>query len=355
MAGSQAHGVGGSVPMTIKEIAKLASVSTATVSRVVNGAPGVRMEIRAQVEKIILQTNYWPNLMARGLVKKKTNIFGLMMPRFDGYYSKRVEAILNVCSRHKYGVMISSGLENYEEELENLNLLAKQRVEGIIYSAGQISQRQKNLIAQISERIPMVLLDQSSDELNIPCILQDNYSGAQKAMRFIMACGHSRIAFIAPPRNDGEAEKRTMAYFDTMRETNHGIPDAYVQRGDYSIQSGCQEMEKILLQSEEPPTAVFAANDNMAIGAINCLASRGLRVPQDMSVMGFDDISMAKHFIPALTTVQQDQVAMGIQAVELIIEYKKFKKVRLKKIILEPELVIRESVMKIGAMGGMGR
>jgi DNA-binding LacI/PurR family transcriptional regulator len=251
--------------------------------------------------------------------------------------------------------MISSGLENNDEELANLNLLAKQRVEGIIYSAGRISQRHKEIIAQISERIPMVLVDQSIEELNIPSIVQDNYSGAQKAVRFLLAYGHSRIAFIAPPQDDGEAEKRTLAYFSTMRETGHAVPGNYVQRGDYSIQSGSREMEKILQQSAEPPTAVFAANDNMAIGAIDCLIRRGLRVPQDISVMGFDDISMAEHFIPALTTVHQDQVAMGIQAAELIIEYKKFKKVRLKKIILEPELVIRDSVMKINAMGGMGR
>ncbi len=334
--------------MTIKEIAKLAGVSTATVSRVINGDPGVKRDTRANVEKIILKTNYWPNLMARGLVKKKTNIFGLMMPRFDGYYSQRVEAILDVCSRHKYGVMIASGLAKYEEELENLNLLAKQRVEGIIYSAARITPRHKEVIAQITERIPMVLVDQAIDELNIPSILQDNYRGAQKAMRFLLQCGHRRIAFIAPPRDDVEAEKRTTAFFDAMREGRHDVPDGYIQRGDFSIQSGSQGMEKILQGTGEPPTAVFAANDNMAIGAIGCLTRRGLRVPQDMSVMGFDDISIAQHFIPALTTVHQDQVAMGMQAAELIIEYKKYKKVRLKKIILEPELIVRNSVMRIG-------
>lgn len=338
--------------MTIKEIAKLAGISTATVSRVINGDPGVKKATRANVEKIILKTNYWPNLMARGLVKKKTNIFGLMMPRFDGWYSQRVEAILDVCSRHKYGVMIASGLAKYEEELENLNLLAKQRVEGIIYSAARITPRHREVIAQIIERIPMVLVDQAIDELNVPAILQDNYRGARKAMRFLMDCGHRRIAFIAPPADDLEAEKRTTAFRDALREGGLVAADDLVQRGDFSILSGSQAMEQLLLGGGEPPTAVFAANDNMAIGAIDCLQRRGLQVPRDVSVMGFDDIAMARHFIPALTTIHQDQVAMGTQAAELIIEYKKYKKVRLKKIILEPELVVRDSVARIGAGGG---
>ena len=338
--------------MTIKEIAKLAGVSTATVSRVINGDLSVKKDTRANVEKIIQKTNYRPNLMARELVKKKTNIFGLMMPRFDGWYSQRVEAILDVCSRNKYGVMIASGLAKYEEEMENLNLLAKQRVEGIIYSAARITPRHREIIAQIIERIPMVLVDQAIDELNVPAILQDNYRGAQKAMRHLLECGHRRIAFIAPPQDDIEAEKRTAAFYDAMRAEGLDVPEGHFQRGDFSIPSGSQGMERILEGGDPTPTAVFAANDNMAIGAIDCLIRRGLRVPQDVSVMGFDDIAMARHFLPALTTVHQDQVAMGTQAAELIIEYKKYKKVRLKKIILEPELIVRDSVQRLGEARG---
>lgn len=332
--------------MNIKKIAELANVSIATVSRVINNKPGVRAEIRTKVEQIIRQSDYRPNLMARGLVQKKSNVIGLMVPRFDGYYSERVEAILKVCHENGYGVMIASALKDYEDELDNLGLLYEKHVEGLIFFAAHWTPELNAMIRKISERTPVVMVDQVIEELNIPSILQDNYNGARQAVQHLIECGHRRIACISAPSSDPEGERRLEAFVDTMKEHNLPVEKRYIRQGLYSIESGCNEMEKLLAEPEKP-TAVFTANDNMAIGAINCIIKQGLNVPDDISVVGFDDILISRHFNPSLTTVRQDQVAVGTAAAELMLEYIRTKRVRVKKVILTQELVTRDSVKKL--------
>jgi DNA-binding LacI/PurR family transcriptional regulator len=333
--------------MNIKKIAKLANVSIATVSRVVNNRPGVRKEIREKIEKIIQETNYRPNQMARGLVQKKSNVIGLLIPRFDGYYSERAEAVLRVCNKNDYGVMIASAVEEYRGELDSLKLLFEKHIEGLIYFCAHYTARHKELMKKICEQIPVVFVDMAEEDLNIPSILQDNYDGARKAMKYLLEMGHRNIAFIGAPHSDKEAYKRQLAYEDILKEEGIKVSEKYVREGTYSIDSGYREMENILRLSKDRPTAVFCANDNMAIGAINCIKDHDLNVPGDISVVGFDDILISKHFIPALTTVRQDQEAIGTQAAELLIEYKKNSEFRVKKIILHQELIIRDSVRDI--------
>lgn len=333
--------------MNIKEIAKLANVSIATVSRVVNNKPGVRKEIREKIEKIIKETNFKPNQLARGLVQRKSDVIGLLIPRFDGFYSERAEATLKVCNQNNYGVMIASAVEQCGGELDSLNLLFEKHIDGLIFFWAHYTPEYRGLIEKISKKIPVVFVDHAEEDLNIPAILQDNYDGARQAMKYLIECGHRRIAYIGSPASDREAVNRYYAYIDTLKERGIKIDEKYIREGTYAIESGYKEMEAILKLPIEMPTAVFAANDNMAIGAINCIKRYGYDVPGDISVMGFDDIVIAKHFIPALTTVRQDQEAIGTQAAELLIEYKKNREFRVKKIILHQELVIRDSVRKI--------
>ncbi len=336
--------------MNIKKVAKLADVSIATISRVVNNKPGVRKDIREKVEQIIRETHYIPNQMARGLVQKKSNVIGLLIPRFDGYYSERAEAVLKVCQQNDYSVMIASAVEEYGGELESLKLLYEKHIEGLIFFWAHYTPEYKELIEKISKKIPVIFVDHVDEDLNIPAILQDNYDGARKAMKYLIENGHRRIAFISAPASDKEARRRYDAYIDTLKELKIDIYEKYIREGTYAIESGFTAMELILKETKVLPTAVFAANDNMAIGAINALKRHGYNVPDDVSIVGFDDIPIAKHFIPALTTVRQDQDAIGTQAAELLIEYKKNREFRVKKIILHQELIIRDSVKKINEL-----
>ncbi len=340
--------------MNIKKIAELAKVSIATVSRVINNKPGVRDDVRKKIEKIIAQTGYRPNPMAQGLVHRKSNVIGLMVPRFVGYYSRRVEAVLKVCHENDYGVMMTSTMAHYEDELDNLNLMYEKRVEGIIIFADHCTGEFQAAISEIGSKIPIVMVDQVIDQLNIPSILQDNYSGAQQAVRHLIDYGHRAIACITAPSSDVQGKKRYRAYRDVLEDEGIPLEPAYVREGSYSIDSGYEEMAGILEKARERPTAVFACNDNMAIGAIHCLIQRDLKVPRDISVVGFDDIEFAAHFNPPLTTVRQDHEAAGTQAAELLLELIKHKTVPVKKIVLNQELVVRESVKKPASPAPVG-
>ncbi|SNY20723.1 transcriptional regulator, LacI family [Orenia metallireducens] len=333
--------------MKIKDIAKLAGVSIATVSRVVNDKPGVRDEVREKVKEVIKEHEYKPNLIARGLSSKKSNIIGLLLPKFTAYYTEQVDAIINYCNQKGYRVMITSSVGRFEGELKNLNMLYKSQVEGILYFVGKMTEEKKENIEKINKEIPVVLLDQAIEELSIPAVLPDNYGGAVKAMNYLVNSGHKKIAFIKAPYYDLEGEKRYRAYQDIMKRNNFEIKEGYVQGSDYSIESGYKAMENILSKSDQMPTAVLASNDGTAIGAINYLREEGIEVPEDISVMGIDDIEIAKHFIPKLTTVKQDLYYVGDEAIKLLFDYIDNKDLKAKKLIVEQELVIRDSVRNL--------
>ncbi len=333
--------------MNIKKIAKIANVSIATISRVINDKPGVKAEVRERIKKILKENDYTPNLMARGLVRKKSNTIGLMIPRFLGYYTERTEAILEICKKNKYNVMIASAVGRFQGEAENFNMLLENQVEGIIYFVGYMSEENREIIKKINKKIPVILVDQSISEFEIPTILPDNYDGAIKIMEYIIGKGHSKIAFIGGPKYDHEGQKRYTAYKYMMKKNKFEIKKGYFQEGVYSIESGYEATKKIFEESEELPTIIFSSNDNMAIGAIKEIQKRGYKVPEDISVIGIDDIEIAKHFTPPLTTLKQNQYEIGRVAGQLVLDCINNKEIKNKKVIIGQDLIIRESVKKI--------
>ena len=333
--------------MTIKEIATIAGVSIATVSRVINNKEGVKPSVRDKVQKIIIDTDYQPNLVARSLVKQKSNVIGIMIPKFHGYYAQRVESIIEICNKNGYSVMMGSGIGKYSGEVEMLKMLFEKQVEGIIYFAAKFTPEKIEELNKINKKIPIVLVDQKNDILNFPYVIPDNYSGAKQAMQHLIDNGHKNIAFIDSPNYDLEAKKRYQAYVDSLKENNLKLKNEYFSSGFYSINSGYSAMENILNNSKDIPTAVFSANDYMAIGAINKINEIGLNVPDDISVVGYDDIEISKYFIPALTTIKEDQVLIGKTSAKLLIDLIKQNHNIKKEITIKQELVIRDSVIKL--------
>lgn len=333
--------------MTIKDIAKLAGVSTATVSRVINNKSGVKEEVRSNVKKVMEQHDYTPNLVARGLVTNKSNVIGMFVPRFSAYYAPRIDAIIEYCNNENYGVMVGGAVGKFEGRTKSLNMLYEKQVEGLIYFVGKLDKIDEELIKKISKKIPVVLVDQSITDSGIPSILPDNYDGARKAMNYLIDNGHREIAFIAGPKYDREGYKRLEAYKETLKENSIEIKKTYIEMGFYSLDSGYKAMQRILDNSENSPTAVLGGNDLMAIGAINCLKDNGYKIPEDISVMGIDDLPISSYYNPRLTTIRQDQSEIGQEAVKLIFDMINGDKIKIKKIVMEQELVVRESVLKI--------
>lgn len=332
--------------MNIKEIAKLAGVSVSSVSRVINKQPGVRREARERIKKIIDDTNYRPNLIARGLVQKKTNAIGLMVPRFHGYYSRIVDAVIRECNNRNYSVIITGAVGKFERETDNFYLLYERQVEGIVYYAAKITDEHKKILREIHKKIPITLIGHKFDEYNVSSVLHDDYGGAKKAIEYLINNGHRKIALIKGPVYDMSAMERHRAYVDILKSHNIEINEEIISEGINSIETGFEAMNEILDKTKDI-TAVFASNDNMAIGAIKAIFKRGLSVPEDISVVGFDDIEFAENYRPALTTVHQNLSGTGKNAIELLFKQIETRGKDISDVVLTNDLVVRESTRKI--------
>lgn len=334
--------------MNMKDIAKIANVSISTVSRVLNNERGVKPAIRKRVKKVIEETGYRPNQLARRLIKKETNIIGIMLPWIHSCYLQRVNAISAVCRSRNYGIIILASGADKEQEIKDFYHFYEKQVDGIIYSAHKITDDYKRMLEEMHKQIPIVMVDQEVKDLNIPCVIHDSYDGAQKAIMHLIENGHTKIAFIGGlDEYDVNAEDRLRGFRDMLAAHKILISEAYIGKGDFGLSTGYHEMIKILDCSPEKPTALFAANDEIAIGAINAIFEKGLHVPEDISVVGYDGINFAEYSNPPLTTIYQDQYEVGIQAANLLLEYIQKKTVNIKKIVMGQKLIVRNSTRRI--------
>lgn len=336
--------------MNIYEIAKLANVSISSVSRVVNNQPGVRHEIRRKIQSIIAEHDYRPNLLAQELTTKKTNVIGVIIANINSYYAESIEAVYKVCQENNYSIMIaarSSSKSSVDQEVENFHLLSEKQVDGIIFFVSNVTEKYMPVLKKITKRTPIVVIGHEFDGIRLPCVLQDNYNGAKKAVEHLIENGHKRIAFIGGPEQGVGTESRYMAYKDALHENGLHIEDNYIRKGSFGKKSGYIEMSRLLAMVSVLPTALFVANDDMAIGAMKAIREKGLKIPNDISVVGFDDIEMASYLNPPLTTVRQEQYETGIQGAQMLIEAINSKKLKIKKVIMGQELIIRNSTRRM--------
>ncbi|NCD34595.1 MAG: LacI family transcriptional regulator [Spartobacteria bacterium] len=334
--------------MDIKQLAELAGVSIATVSRVINDKKGVRPDVRERIKALVKEHHYRPNQLARGLVSKRSRVIGLLVPRVLNFYEDFVEAALSTCHSNEYSVMIASAFARFEGEVDNFYLMYEKQVEGIIYYASKVSDKHRAAMKTIGRNIPVVAIDYEPEaNITMSCILNDNYSGARMAMEYLIEQGHHRIACIGGPQYHTMGLDRTKAYHDVMRE--HGLPveSGYLTSGDYDSISGEQCMISILNTSSIPPTAVFSANDQMVYGAVKALSDRNISVPDDISFVGYDDNSLSAFFHPGITTIRQDRYHMGKIAAHILLEEIRNPQAPKQRITLQHELIQRESVRRL--------
>ncbi len=331
--------------MNIKEIAQLSGVSVATVSRVINGNQNVKPNIREKVEEIIKQNNYVPNKLGISLLKKKSNVIGVILPAVHSYYTERFNSIAYVCTDN--GFEISVAVSDYSEpkELNALLNFLEKRVSGVIFMTTEISKNHIEIMKKYKSNIPIVVLDADASNEGFSSIIQDDYSGAKELMKYLVDNGHTKIAFIS----GGELNKlSTNLRFKAYEETMDFLGEApNIVIGNYSIFSGYESIDKIIA-SKNIPTAIFAANDSMALGASRRLYELNYKIPDDISLLGVDDMENVKYMCPAaLTTIKQELSESGKLAINMILEYLETGKMKFKKIVMEQRLVIRESVKNI--------
>ena len=331
---------------TILDIASRAGVSKSTVSLVLRGSPKVSDATRRVVLDLMEQLDYRPNAMARGLVRQRTNVMGVVFSDpHNTFFADVLDGIDARATEAGYRTLLMTGHRSPSREAEAIESLLEMRVEGLILAAPRL---QTGRIVEASRTVPVVLVSRTLEAERVDSVTSDDGAGARAVVDHLVALGHRRIAHI-DGGSGASAPARRSGYEQAMRR--HGLADFIrIAVGDFTEASGAAGVKE-LLASDARPTAIFAANDLSAIGALDALERSGLRVPEDLSVVGYDNTSLAQLANIGLTTVDQPRREMGVAAAELLLERLSGQRTTPRHIMLTlaPSLVVRTTTATIGA------
>lgn len=330
---------------TIKEVSRRARVSPATVSRVLNDTAPVNKHTRQRVLDVINELGYQPNAFARGLVTNRSGGIGVVVNEISSpFYAGMVGGIEKVIETAGAHLLVSSGHAYRQTELEALEFLRAQRSDALIF------QSDASTDADIIEwhrgvDVPTIIFGRFIAELSESCIYLDNELGGFLAVQHLLECGHTEIAFISGPPIIKDSWERQHGYRRALQNADIGYDEMLVVEGDFTEESGYQATRR-LLERQQSFTALFVANDQMAAGAFQALREAQLDIPQDISVIGYDDVLFARYLYPALTTVRQPFDAMGQAAATLALAAIDGEETEVKR-RFDPELIVRDSVKRI--------
>lgn len=304
------------VNATIKEVAREAGVSVATVSRVFNEKGPVREETRQRILEVARRLGYSPHAMARSLITKKTGTLGVLLPDLYGEFFSEVIRGADLAARHDgYHILVSSSHSD-RSEVEAVLRALRGRIDGLIVMSPEADARA--LAANLQDTLPIILLNCRVEGTAFDSINIDNYGGALATIRHLAGLGHRQIAHVRGAPGNNDALERLLGYRDAMQPLLGGETEDLEIEGDFSEESGYRAGEA-LLRMHPRPTAVFSANDGMAVGLLAALQEAGLRVPEDIAVTGFDDIPIARFLTPPLTTVRLAIADLGALAVQRLL------------------------------------
>ncbi|MTI67205.1 MAG: LacI family transcriptional regulator [Firmicutes bacterium] len=327
----------------IKDVAKLANTSISTVSRVINDTSYVKEETKKRVIKAMKELNYKPLL--REPIKKENKTIGLIVPDITNpFFSKIAKEIASVANHYDYNITLCNIDGIPESEDDYLMDLIENRVDGVIYAS---SYRSVEVLKRVKEKnIPIVVLDRNMENYAISSVAVNNNQGAFLATEHLIKLGHEKIAFIEGFKDFQISKHRKKGFKRALSDYNLNLDEDLIKRGDFTMESGFKAMKEII-NSKKDFTAVIAINDLMAIGASNCLNQLGIKTPEDVSVVGFDNILLASTITPKLTTVAYPIEKMSERAIKLLMKQISNKDISPEMVTLFPKLIVRESTKKI--------
>jgi DNA-binding LacI/PurR family transcriptional regulator len=321
---------------TILDVAERAGVSKSLVSLVMRGSPSVSEERRAAVLAAAEELGYRPNVVARSLVQRQSKHLGVMISDFHNpFFADLVSGLEDRANSEGYRLIMNTGRRVNSEEEEAIGSLIELQVDGLILAGARVPMR---VIESAAASVPVVLVSRSSRKPNIDVVVNDDRIGSGLAVEHLVGLGHRRIAHI-----DGgygaNAVPRRLGYEAAMRR--FGLGD-HIQtvRAAFTAEAGAEGVHE-LCRRREPPTAIFVCNDRAAVGALGALDQRGLRVPEDVSVVGYDGISIGALPQIQLTTVLQPRVEMGRTAVEVLLERLRGERTTARRVVMPPRLIVR--------------
>jgi LacI family transcriptional regulator len=333
---------------TIHDIAKKLNITASTVSRALNDNPRISDATKKAVQKTALKLNYHPNQIAAALRNGRSNIIGIIVPTVDrSFFSSVVRGIEEIANQAKYNVMICQSYDDYEKEVATVEALLRSRVDGIIASFAKQTRDFNHFLKAKERGIPVILFDRSNDELELSHVVVDDYLGGFKATEHLIQQGCSRIAHFAGAQRISIYRDRLRGYKDALIANGIGFTESLVIESNLQLEDGRNSMAQ-LLKSKERPDGVFSSSAYGILGALQVLKEKNVRVPQDVALVGFSNEPYTSFTEPSITTVEQHSLRMGNAAAEIFLEevLDDDKKFIPQKVVLKPELIVRQSSMR---------
>lgn len=331
--------------ITIKEVAKLAGVSISTVSRVINDSKPVTDEVKQRVLDVIKETGYVPNPLARSLVTKKSKLLGVIVPEVsDSFVNEIVNGIECVAKMYEYDILLANTYSEKSQELKSIELLKAKQVEGIVMISWTLDEEHIDLINK--SNIPATYISKTARKFDVCTVSTNNEDATYDMTKFLIDKGHKDIALIMTSEDNTVLEdERKRGYERALVDNNINIKENLIRHGNTDYKSGYNSMMDMLNENIKPD-AVFVTGDEAAIGAINAVFDKGYKVPDDISVAGFNNSKLAKIYRPKLTTVGQSLYDMGAVAMRMVIKMINGETIEEKKFVLPYEIIQRESVIE---------
>lgn len=330
--------------LTLEEIGRRAGVSRSTVSRVINNHESVSPSVRERVLRVIEETGYRPHAAARSLAAQRTRVIGLVIPRSvqaffsDPYFPRLIQGITQACNGHEYTLSLFMFHSEAEERYLYPRVLSRGFVDGVIVSS---SPQDDPLIPLLLESdMPFVTVGRPLVSGPVSYVDVDNVVGAYNAVAHLIRLGRQRIGHIAGPPNTSVGQDRRQGYVNALVERDRPVREELIVEGDFTEIGGYLAAQKLLAAGAD---AIFASSDKMAFGALRALRATGHRIPDDVAVIGFDDLEAASTTQPSLTTVRQPIRQTGVTATEVLLEIIENGDGPARRVILSTELVVRES------------
>lgn len=306
--------------ITIYDVAREANVSMATVSRVVNGNPNVKPTTRKKVLEAIEQLGYRPNAVARGLASKKTTTVGVIIPDISSiFYAELARGIEDIATMYKYNIILSNSDQNKEKEMHLLNTMLGKQVDGIVFMSENITEEHVKEFEK--SPVPIVLASSFDEQGAIPSVNIDYEQAAYDAVSYLLEKGHKSVAFVSGSVDHAKAENKKLDGYKHALQKNGVLynPDLVIE-GDFTYDSGMEAFEK-LWENNQKPTAIFVSSDEMALGVIHGAQDNGIRIPEEVEVIGFDNTRLATMVRPQLTTVVQPMYDIGAVSMRLLTKF----------------------------------
>ncbi|AGA79711.1 LacI family DNA-binding transcriptional regulator [Echinicola vietnamensis] len=333
-------------PSTITDIAKALNIAASTVSRALHDSPSISKGTKQAVMKMAKQMDYQPNMLAVSLLSKRTKTIGVIVPEITSYFfSTVISGVQDMVNEAGYKLVICQSNESFEEEQKLMETLALNRVDGFLISPASKTMKFAHLERLRASGIPIVVFDRDCPGFDADRVLVDDFDGAFQAVEYLIKTGCRRIAHIAGPKNLTTCQHRMEGYTKALQQHHIPMEDSLIEWVDGFTSEDGEEATRKLLDQSPLPDAIFAINDAVAIGAMAIIRERGLRMPEDISVVGFDDEPYSKYFHPSLTSVWQPVYELGMLSSRILMNHlaadQEIDQYRYE--LLKPELIVRNS------------